>query len=106
MRKTITKYCDPIIIEDKRQYGEWVWKLKKRIPTRFNAKKLKEKHNALWTSIARQVALDMANQKQTINSDKARTCCPIGYLSLRYTDTVSENAAFIALVEMIKRGLL
>jgi len=94
---TMTRYADPIIVEDKPE---------KRIPTRFNAKKLKEKHNALWTSIARQVAFDMVNQKQIINSDRDRTCCPIGHLSLRFTETVSENAAFTAIVEMIKRGLL
>lgn len=79
---------------------------KKRMPTRFNAKKLKERHGALWTSIAKQVEFDMLNQKQTLNSKKNRYWCKVGDIPLDYTYTVSENAAFTAIVEMIKRGLL
>lgn len=78
---------------------------KKRMPTRFNAKKLKERHGVLWASIARQVEFDMLNQKQILNSKK-NNWCKVGDIPLRYTNTVSENAAFTAIVEMIKRGLL
>lgn len=79
---------------------------KKRIPTRFNAKKLKERHSVLWASIARQVESDMFDQKQILNSKKNRYWCKVGDIPLHYTNTVSENAAFTAIVEMIKRGLL
>lgn len=78
----------------------------KRTPTRFNAKKLKERHGVLWASIARQVEFDMLNQKQILNSKKNRYWCKVGDIPLHYTNTVSENAAFTAIVEMIKRGLL
>lgn len=67
---------------------------KKRIPTRFNAKKLKEKHPELWEAIESAVHSDIEMQANILISE------------YRKNKNVAENAAFTAIVEMIKRGLL
>lgn len=67
---------------------------KKRIPTRFNAKKLKEKHFYLWHNIESAVYHDAILQTKLCNSENKKN------------QNIAYNAAFTAIVEMIKRGLL
>lgn len=69
---------------------------KKRIPRTFNAKKLQAKHTDLWNEIQSAVKNDIC--LQGTNRDE--------FISDETIRAVSHNAAFTAIVEMIKRGLL
>lgn len=76
---------------------------KKRIPTCFNAKKLFEKHKELWNSIFKSVRFDIVEQIDCHNRQHF-SCWQVPPSPI--LDNVANNAAFTAIVEMIKRELL
>lgn len=82
------------------------WTKKPAKKKNYNAKKLKEKHKDLWLAIGKAVALDITDQQSIVNSMKTKSCQNVGHIPMIFIENVAENAAFTAIVEMIKRGLL